>query len=495
VTSSAVSHARSTSAVVATVRDRAWLITVWGAMAVWSAVLFVVVCEGFVGFRVGRFDLGNMVQAVWSTTQGRPLEVTAGATGEQMTRLGGHVDPFLVLLAPAWMVWPSPLVLGLAQIVAVSSGALPVFWLARRHLGSERTAGLLALGYLAYPWLAVTAVASIHPVTFAVPLLLFCVWFLDSERLLPFAICAALAMSTGELMGVPVVGLGIWFALARGRRVAGAAIALAGAAWTFVAVYVIVGAFSGEDSIFYGFYEEVGGSPDGVLRTLITDPGVIAAALFEAHDVIYFVWLGLPLLFLFVLSPGLALVAVPQLLANGLSDFRSMTDPRYHSLAAIVPFLIAATVFGIGRVRPSRQTSAAAAVLVCSATIALFVGPWARAVGMTPLGGRENVSAQRVDALSAAIALVPDDAAVSVSNVAGAHLSARRYVYSVPTLGRATWVVVDRSDPWVVSRGSPILTNHPEVVRAFVARMKGDPDWRPVFDRSGVVVFQRASDE
>ena len=96
-----------------------------------------------------------------------------------------------------------------------------------------------------------------------------------------------------------------------------------------------------------------------MLRTLFTDPGAIASALLEGHDVIYVVWLGLPLLFLFVLSPGLALVAIPQLLANGLSDFRSMTDPRYHSVAAIVPFLIAATVFGIGRIRPSRQTLAA----------------------------------------------------------------------------------------------------------------------------------------
>ena len=73
-------------------------------------------------------------------------------------------------------------------------------------------------------------------------------------------------------------------------------------------------------------------------------------ALVEGHDIVYLVWLGLPLLFLFVLSPGLALVALPQLLANGLSDFRSMTDPRYHSVAAIVPFLIAATVFGVARV-------------------------------------------------------------------------------------------------------------------------------------------------
>ena len=86
------------------------------------------------------------------------------------------------------MIWSSPLALAFAQIAVVSLGALPVFWLGRRHLGSENAvAGLLALGYLAYPWTATSAVGAIHPVTFAIPLLLFCVWFLDTNRLLPFA--------------------------------------------------------------------------------------------------------------------------------------------------------------------------------------------------------------------------------------------------------------------------------------------------------------------
>ena len=51
--------------------------------------------------------------------------------------------------------------------------------------------------------------------------------------------------------------------------------------------------------------------------------------------------------------PALAVVALPQLLADLLSDFRSMSDPRYHSVAAVIPFLIAATVFGIARIRGS----------------------------------------------------------------------------------------------------------------------------------------------
>ena len=493
MTSSAIPRESASPRVIAAVRDRPWPVVVWGAMAVWSAVLFVIVRDGFLNYRVGRFDLGNMVQAVWSTADGRPLEATNALNGEQFVRLAAHVDPFLALLAPLWIVWPSPLSLAFAQIVAVALGALPLFWLARRHLGSERAAGLLALAYLAYPWLAVTSAASIHPVTFAIPLFLFAIWFLDSDRLVPFALCAALAMTTGELIGLAVAALGVWYAVARRRWLEGGIIAASGAAWTVVAVAVVVPAFLDDHSVYYGFYEAVGGSPVGVVKTAFTDPGAILAALFEAHDVRYVLWLGVPLLFLFVLSPGLALVALPQLLANGLSDFRSMTDPRYHSIAAIVPFLLAATVFGIARIRPSRRTSVVGAVLVCSAALALFVGPWARAVGMKPLGGRETVPQARVEALDAAIALVPGDAAVAASNVAGAHLSARRYIYSVPVLGRASWVVVDRADPWVVSRDSPILTNHPEVVRAFVAELEADPAWRSVFDRSGVIVFTKVS--
>ena len=375
---------------------------------------------------------------------------------------------------------------------SVALGALPVFWLGRRHLGSEPAAALLAIGYLAYPWTATSATASIHPVTFAIPLFLFCVWFLDTKRLVWFGVFALVAMSTGELMGLPIACLGIWYALARRERIAGALIAALGFAWTFLAIYVVVPHYLGEGSLFYGFYDGVGGSPLGVVRKLFTDPATVLGALVEGHDIAYLLWLGIPLLFLFLLSPGLAAIALPQLLANTLSDFRSMSDPRYHSVAAVIPFLIAATVFGIARIGRPRRGLAAAAVLVCSATLAVFVAPWGRAVGAVPLGGRPYVSAARVAALADAVALVPSRAPVTASNTVGAHLSARRYIYSVPLLRSAEWVVVDREDPWVVRPDSPILTRHPKVVRSLVTRLETDPAWTKVFDREGVVVFRKS---
>src|SRR5262249_11002316 len=154
------------------------------------------------------------------------------------------------LFVPLWLLAPSPLTLAAVQVAAVALGALPVFWLARRHLGSSTLGVLLAVSYLLYPWLQWTALDAIHPVTLAIPLLLFGVWFLDSDRLVPFAVCAVLVVAAGELLGLTVAALGVWYALARGRRTAGLAIAAAGAASTLVALRVVVPAFSGGASAF-----------------------------------------------------------------------------------------------------------------------------------------------------------------------------------------------------------------------------------------------------
>ncbi len=348
------------------VRERAWSIAVWAAMIAWSAALFAVVRDHFVNYRLARYDLGNMVQAVWSTAEGRPLEITHGTTGEQIVRLGGHVDPILAALAPLWIVVPSPLTLVAVQVGAVALGALPVFWLGRRHLGSERTAALVALAYLAYPWIAWTAVDAFHPVTLAIPALLFAVWFLDSDRLLPFAVCAVLAFATGELMGVVVAALGVWYAVARRRRRAGIAIAAAGVGWTFVALYAIVPRFSGGESAFYGFYEDVGGSPWGIVRTTLTDPVAILSAVGQGRDLLYVFLLGAPVAFAFLLAPGLAAVALPQLAANHLADLSSATDPHAHYVAGILPFFFAAIAVGLGRLSPTGRVRGAILVLTLS---------------------------------------------------------------------------------------------------------------------------------
>jgi uncharacterized membrane protein len=472
------------------VLERRWSLVVWTATAGWAAALFATVRSDYLEFRLARFDLGNMVQAVWSTTQGRPLDTTH-ASGEQLTRLASHVDPILALLAPLWLLVPSPLTLAAVQIVACALGALPVYWLGRRRLGSQRVAALMALVYLAYPWLAWTALDAFHPVTLAIPLLLYGIWFLDSGRVWAFVACAVLAAACGELIGLSIAGLGIWYWLAHGRRAAGLAIAAGGVAWTLIALLVVVPAFRGQESPFYDRFASVGGSPRGIVETAFTDPLTIVSALTARDDILYVVWLAWPLLGLFLLAPSLAAAALPILAVNGLSDWSTTTDPRHHYIAGVVPFLVAASVLGLARVQPARHTLVAGLVLAVSVLTSLMVGPWPGAPGARPVGFHATLPALHVEALEAAVALVPDDVPVSTTNGAGSHLSARRYVYSVPAVGRAEWILLDTWNTYMPGTPSRKEGLHPELLSAFRDRIRSSSEWRQVFEQDGVLVFER----
>src|SRR5438067_7030058 len=224
---------------------------VTAATGAWIAAFSALSILRQLAFSTGRFDLGNMVQAVWSTAHGHPLRVT-DLHGKQISRLAAHVDPILVLFAPLWRIWPSPDMLLVAQAVAVAAGAFPVFALARKHLGSERAALGFALAYLLLPAVEWLTLNEFHPVALACPLLLFAFRYLDDDRLAPFAVFALLAAATKEEIALVVAGFGVWYAIARRRQEVGAAVVAAGAAWFAVAVGVVVPHFNhGSTSSFY----------------------------------------------------------------------------------------------------------------------------------------------------------------------------------------------------------------------------------------------------
>jgi uncharacterized membrane protein len=259
------------------------LAAVWGMAAAWAALFSYLSIRRHDAFWTGRFDLGNMVQAVWSTAQGRPLETTDVA-GEQLVRLGAHVDPILVLFTPLAWTGALPQALLVAQAVIVAAGALPAYWLGRRWLGDERLAVAAAAVYLLYPPLQWATLTEFHPVTLAAPLLLFCIWAAEERRYVVLSACAVLAALTKEEVGLALAMLGVWMVVrGRGRRY-GAALAAAALAWVAVAVLVIIPRFNdGRGSAFVDRYATLGDDGGEVARTLLTRPWE-AAELVASYD-------------------------------------------------------------------------------------------------------------------------------------------------------------------------------------------------------------------
>lgn len=450
-------------------------------MAAFAAGFGVLAALEHRAFETGRFDLGNMTQAVWSTAHGRPLEVTE-LGGDQITRLGAHVDPLLVAFAPLWWIWPSPAMLLVVQAIVIALGALPAFWLGRKHLGSDWAGALCGLAYLAYPAVQWLALDEFHPVALACPLLAFAFWYLDEDRLWAFVPFGVLAALTKEEIPLVVGALGVWYAFAKGRRVAGAAIAVAGTAATALSLGLVMPHFrEGADPAFYGRYEAVGGSPAGLVRTAVTDPLTVLDALTDGRDVLYIVELALPLLGLFVLAPLVLIPALPELLANLLSSVSSQTSIRFHYTAPIAPLLIAGAILGAARLGRPRKSSAAALLAACVAG-AMVIGP---------LGAGELVPDRRSEhdrIAASALALIPPDAAVSSTNGLGGHLSERRRIHSFPVVRDAEWVAVDlKRASYLDRRSAPSTTAVP------LALLSNSGSWRTVFEADGIFVLQRES--
>jgi uncharacterized membrane protein len=449
---------------------------VYAGMAAYAVLFVFAAVVHYAVFQEARFDLGDMVQAIWNTAHGHVLESTT-QSGHQVSRLGTHVDPFLLLFVPLFWVWSSPVPLLVVQVLAVASGALPVFWLARKHLGSPRAAAHFAFAYLLYPAVqfnVFTIGDGFHSVSLAVPLILFAIWFLDEDRLVAFSAVALLACTTKEEIPLAVGCLGIWYAVRRGRRLFGLGVFAVGLGLTAFNLLWVIPHFSatGTDP-FVGRYRAVGGTPQGMAHKLVTDPLAFAHAVATGDNSLYLLLLFVPFLGLSLLEPLLLLGAVPDLAINLLSSFGGQTSIVDQYTGGIVPFVVAASILGLARLR-ARAVPISLWVLVATALVAVL-----SPINQLPADVRA-LGSSIVSARTQAVRLVPGGVPVSASDALGGYLSERRYIYTFPTIGRAQWIVVDVND---IRQQTHLKRN--------VRRYESDPVWGIVYSSHGVVVLHR----
>src|SRR3989344_6232638 len=178
-------------------------------------ILFYIVVFGVVtslrhyNFQTQTWDLAAFVQSIWSAAHGRGLVNTL----EQVpNHLGLHFSPFLFLLAPFYRIFESPYLLLVIQTIGLALGALPLYFLAKRHLPSFWPL-FISGAYLLYSPLHWANMYDFHEITFFIPLLLAALYFLEMEKWLWGGIFLTLAASVKEdaILAVIFVGLFLFF--------------------------------------------------------------------------------------------------------------------------------------------------------------------------------------------------------------------------------------------------------------------------------------------
>jgi uncharacterized membrane protein len=338
---------------------------------------------------------------------------------------------------------------------------------------------MFAFAYLLYPatqFNAYTIGDGFHAVTFALPLILYASWFLDEDRLVAFSVVALLACTTKEELPLAVGCLGIWYAVRRGKRLFGFSVFAAGLGLTLFNFLWVIPHFAPNGvNAFAGRYTAVGGTPSGIVRRFFTDPGAFVHAVSSGHKLGYVLLLLVPFLGLWALEPVLLLGALPDLAINLLSSNGNQTTVQFQYTAGIVPFIVAASIFGAARLK-GRRMELPLWVLTACAAVAIFSPIYVGA------GDVRELRSPLLAAKKRAVSLIPADVPVAASNQLGGHLSTRRFIYTFPSVGRARWIIIDVNDP---TYGD--AAGYKRVIRKYEAR-KG---WRTVYSSHGVRVLNK----
>lgn len=455
-----------------------------------------------------RFDLANMDQAIWNTSQGRILEVT-GETGENVGRLVNHADFFLLLYAPLYWLWESPYWLLVSQAVIVGLGAVPLYWLAKRFLKREWPAAMISAAYLVNPGLQSANTFDFHAQTLAPTFLLFAFYYLLEKRLLPFVAFAVLASICKEEISLIVAMMGGYVILSGRNFRWGIPVFVAGMAYFAFVMGVLIPSFNDgtASKLVEGRYGEVGGSMGGMARTLVTDPASIISHVLSGDKPSYMfdlIWMSL---LLGLLAPGILLISAPELAINVLSNREQMNSVYYHYSAPIWPFIYLAAAVGIGRFtnladrlssgRRWRENLIGVLPGVLAFWVLLFGVYMDLVYGPIPVSRNyvenpvvmQQLPDEYIRNLDEAVSVIPDDASVSASNWIAPHLAHRETLYLFPTRdgagGAAEYIVVD------LYRASYFTGVNRQRGQRTLEGIISDPNYRAIYTAPNVTVFER----
>lgn len=483
-------------------RDGALALAIVLALA-WAAAFAALAVRKHLSFHSSAYDLGLQQHVVWNTAHGRWFQYTymVAFNPDLVNHLGDHVNLILLPIAALYFIHDGPETLLVVQALAVASGMVPLFLVARRRIGRDGPALALASLYLLHPALQAALLFDFHPIVLAAPLFLWSYFFAIVRRDGWLVVATVLLLATQENAALVVALLGVLVAIG-GRRRAGAALFAAGVAWFVACFFAILPALNpGVGSNAFARYRHLGESWSEVITRVLLHPVEVVAQVLDANGRAYLGALLVPFGFVSLLAPEILLCAASELALNLLSDFPAQRTIDYQYTSVIVAVAALAAVVGAGRA----ARFASARLGMPRAAIAWSLAAWAivasivfqaRSYGTIRALGHEYdgvyADSAHVQLGHAMLARIPADAAVSAQGTIAPHVSRRPRVYVFPTIADAEWVALDQhANPFPVHLiPLPGLTPE-ESYREYVHRLTASGDFATVADTDGWLLLRR----
>jgi uncharacterized membrane protein len=391
-------------------------------------VMSFVVLTRHAALRTHALDLGQYLQIIWNIAQGHgPAStlVPTYITADSMNAWGDHFSPVFYLLAPLQRLAPGAPSLLLAQTAILAAAGVVFYRWTLLVLGDARPAAAFALLYLVNPSLHGINIRDIHPAAFAIPLLLAAALAFDTGHRGWCAAALVLTLACREDGAVAVVGFAVWLALARGRRLPAAGLAITAVAVLAIDLSYLMPFFRGGVYNHLNRYEYLGTSLGGIFVSVALRPWRWVGVVLAPAKIVYLGALLAPLAGLPLRVPLVALGALPGLAPNVLSLDPKLFNARAQYQAFVLPFLMLAAVEGYRRLRRERWRRVA-----LPAAFALSVILTARTAN--DLSVRFWRLAPEQYAAYGLMARVPGDATISANERLVPHLATRPQIHVFP---------------------------------------------------------------
>lgn len=387
------------------------------------------------GLGTFAYDVGLYDQGVWLLSRGEAPFVTL--MGRNL--FGDHASLVLLFLVPLFWVVPGTATLLVVQALVIAAGAVPVYLFARRILSSDVMGFFAAVLWLANPAVNGAGMENFHPDSFLGLFLPWALYALYERKWRLYAVMVFLSLLVKEDVVLVMLPLGVFVAVAWDRK-KGVFTALASLAATLLGMFVLMKSLIGVPT--RNAWRIPFGGVGGFLKEIVVNPTNVARYLASDDRPLYLFQMVAPFAGVFVLSPAMALVAVPVIASNVVSTFWYQHSIQYHYSLVAVPLLLFATVLGIRATGRRWGRVVMAGVVACTVTTFVLWGQHPLARNPRAVLGPDAAIAASAREI---VTRIPDDAVVSAYDPLVTFLAHRKEIYFFPNPFRALYYGVGSS--------------------------------------------------
>ncbi len=373
-------------------RNHRWTISLLVLVTIgWIAVSFRLNERLYTNLLIPHGDSAMYEEHLWNVWHGKGFRSYL----DQGLFLGEHIQVIHLLLLPAHMVWPSHLLLELAESIALGSCTIPLFLMVRRRTNDDVAACLLAISWLFFFPMHFLDIAidqkTFRPVCLGLPFLFWMLHSAETGRYKLAWLFLLIGLSAKEDMALITAPLTAVSAMIAHRSIPSdqrlrnwsLMASAVSAVWLVAAVLVVIPAFRSGDVVHYSrYFGDLGNSPGELVRTAITRPGLVLAQLISVRTLMYVLVFLCPIAFVVVRQPvhllagslTFGMLSLIQL-GNGPQEGGLPPVPFHHFHAPLLPVIFWAAACAVAAfekkatstwsILPKNPTAAALLVLCC----------------------------------------------------------------------------------------------------------------------------------